>query len=380
MRRSAALAAAAASLLVGAASQAPLPPVPANTSSSSTGPLVAFGASRGCVAPGRRGARATTLLSARTGNGVSSGQLTSTEQVLLNHTLSCLGSGQACWGVTTHFWITGGAPADFAVIRMYVDDEPSASIVFSPPMAAGVGFDDQTAPWSAGLTGKGGVNGAWFLFQRVPFYKNLVVTYQSGAGQPDTTVWVLVKGVENLAIDVGGVAVPTAGGAARLVLQQINATVAPLQFVNVVDVPTGYDGVVLGFTLAVSSGNLNCLEGCFHLFTPPTAPWPGLLLSTGTEDMFDSSFYFYGGRYTFPSAGLTHLAVTGASANVSAYRYFTADPLPFSNGAALTWRNGDAVNPANGQKCLMQTGGVVVGSPTQSDVLTYAWVYVWPSA
>lgn len=52
------------------------------------------------------------------------------------------------------------------------------------------------------------------------------------------------------------------------------------------------------------------------------------------------------------------------------------DPLPFDNGFRFVWRNGDAVDRA-GQKCYMETGGTVVGNPTVSEVLAYAWVYTW---
>ena len=43
-------------------------------------------------------------------------------------------------------------------------------------------------------------------------------------------------------------------------------------------------------TLAVQSGDLNFLEGCFHAYTPYNQSYPGTLLSTGTEDYFDSAW------------------------------------------------------------------------------------------
>jgi len=38
-------------------------------------------------------------------------------------------------------------------------------------------------------------------------------------------------------------------------------------------------------------GNLNFLEGCFHSYSPYNKPFPGVVLSTGTEDYFDSAWY-----------------------------------------------------------------------------------------
>lgn len=53
------------------------------------------------------------------------------------------------------------------------------------------------------------------------------------------------------------------------------------------------------------------------------------------------------------------------------------DPLMFTNGFRLAWRNGDAVDPETYLKCYMETGGIVVGNPTVSDVISYSWVYTW---
>jgi len=41
--------------------------------------------------------------------------------------------------------------------------------------------------------------------------------------------------------------------------------------------------------LAVESANKNFLEACYHLFTPHDQAFPGTVLSTGTEDYFDSA-------------------------------------------------------------------------------------------
>lgn len=94
-------------------------------------------------------------------------------------------------------------------------------------------------------------------------------------------------------------------------------------------------------TLSVFSGNLNFLEGdadplhvvllshvtgCYHAYAPYNAPYPGIVLSTGTEDYFDSAWYFNGGEFHLENAGFTHIQQNGAnkmSPNVtfSAYRY-----------------------------------------------------------
>jgi hypothetical protein len=90
-----------------------------------------------------------------------------------------------------------------------------------------------------------------------------------------------------------------------------------------------------------------------------------------------SSYYFSGGEFRFPNSGFTHYATEGGNVTLSAYRVHEADPIVFSNGAKLTWRNGDATDPATGLKCLIETGGNTVGNPQPATVLAYAWVYVW---
>ncbi|CAF1423566.1 unnamed protein product [Adineta steineri] len=58
------------------------------------------------------------------------------------------------------------------------------------------------------------------------------------------------------------------------------------------------------------------------------------------------------------------------------YRMHDLDPVFFTNGFRFDWRNGDVVDD-RGFKCIVDKGGHVVGSPTQSNVTSYAWVYVW---
>lgn len=95
----------------------------------------------------------------------------------------------------------------------------------------------------------------------------------------------IVRGAEtNIPIIIGGVTVPLTG---RMNLQITNATYAPLDYVTLVDAPSG-NGLLFHHTLTFTAGNLNTLEGCYHAYTPYSAAYPGLLMSTGTEDYYDS--------------------------------------------------------------------------------------------
>ena len=54
----------------------------------------------------------------------------------------------------------------------------------------------------------------------------------------------------------------------------------------------------LMLTLLPNEYGVVCIvpQACYHLHTPHDAPFPGVVLSTGTEDYFDSAYYFDGGR------------------------------------------------------------------------------------
>ena len=106
-----------------------------------------------------------------------------------------------------------------------------------------------------------------------------------------------------------------------------------------------------------------------------TQSFPGLVLSSGTEDYFDSAYYFDGGPFHAPVSGVTHLDVRAAE--FSGYRFHEMDPIVFSDGVRVEWRNGDATDPATGLKCTLEAGGDVVGAPTASNISSYAWYYTW---
>jgi len=242
-------------------------------------------------------------------------------------------------------------------------------------MACGSGWDDQTAPWGNEVFGKGAADGGWFFNFRIPFQKSIRVTYQKltpGAAN----IYIIVRGfpfsAQQSVIDVGGIQIPAK---AKLNLIKFEKAVNPIDWVPIVDLPTG-TGLLLMHTIQVQSGNLNFLEGCYHAYTPYNQGFPGTVLSTGTEDYFDSAWYFNAGEFRLPVSGFTHYASSNGNIYWSAYRFHIMDPVRFDNGFKFVWRNGDTVDPA-GQKCYMETGGSVVGSPTVSLVTTYAWVYTW---
>lgn len=210
---------------------------------------------------------------------------------------------------------------------------------------------------------------------RIPFERSIRITGKLPAGTSGSKViWVIVRGTENLVTSFQGFQLPPT---ARLLLQKIeNQKYNPLSWVSIASVPSG-QGLLLSHTLAIASGNLNFLEGCYHAYTPYNQTFPGLIVSTGTEDYFDSAFYFNAGQFHFEVSGYTHFKqLSQTSLEWSAYRMHDLDPIFFNNGFRFEWRNGDVVDD-RGFKCIVDQGGHVVGSPTESTVSSYAWVYVW---
>jgi len=301
------------------------------------------------------------------GTGLSNGVDTAAEQIIFDWILP----DGVTNGVMTHFWATApNGVIEQTVVRYYVDEEKTPSIQFLPPLACGTIDTETRAPWGTKWFGKGAKDGSWFMNFRIPFQKTIRITAQNMKADAGG-FYIIVRGAPEITIDIGGVVIPSR---AKLLLQRYEQVAKPLEWVPVANVPTG-SGLFFMHTLAVTSNNLNFLEGCYHQYSPYNQQFPGTVLSTGTEDYFDSGWYFNAGGFTLPVAGMTHLSTTPNSATVSAYRFHETDPLPFDSGFLLHWRNGDTVD-ASGRKCYTQEGSVV-GSPGPSNVTSYGWVYVW---
>jgi len=304
------------------------------------------------------------------GTAVSSASLPHGELTLYQYNVK----GNAGAAIT-HWWFTGAPNVDNVIFRFYVDGESSASVAVSLDLAAGIGFDDEAAPWGTEMIGKGAATGGVYNNIKIPFAKSIKVTCEQPPSEPTGIFWFIVRGIEGVPITVGGIQLPPS---ARLHVLQFNQTFSPLALVNAVNVANTAGALVM-WTLSVGSGNLNFLEGCVRCFIDGG---PQMLLSSGTEDYFDSAFYFNAGTFRFPVSGLTHVDTTGKGGyptTLSAYRFHEADPIVWNKSFKFVWRNGDTIDPANGQKCI-DDGGNVVGNPTTSIVNSVAWVYLFPSS
>jgi Protein of unknown function (DUF2961) len=308
-------------------------------------------------------------------SGIAQGSLTSTEKIFYTYNVS-EGSTHAA---ITHIWISSigpnnTTPSDFCQVRVYVDGEAEASIDFQPLLAAGIGFGDASAPRGNRWIGKQADYGGVYFNIRIPFMKSVVVTYQSSPGYPDASFYMIVHGSENIPTTIGGITIPIG---AKLILQTTEVTMQPLDYVDAFALTQG-SGILLMTTLAFASGNLNTLEGCVRFYSPYTQTYSeSQLIATGTEDYFVSSYYFNAGPFYGDMSGLTHYSTPNGTVQLSAFRLHDQDPLGFSAGVRLVWRNGDVTDPATGLKCTLETGGNTVGSPTVANATLYGWAYVW---
>jgi len=264
-------------------------------------------------------------------------------------------------GCLTHMWF-GGSFKDYGLtrIRVYVDDEKQASIDMELMMGHGIGFQDEAAPWGVERIGKTGQPSGIYNTYRIPFGRNVRVTAERRNAEPENPIfWWIIRGVQNLPVELGGVRLPDN---ARLKLYRLeNRTHQPLEEF---DLYNGKGpGALYQVAIAAKSTNFAFLESCVraylgHSNTP-------MILSSGMEDYFLGTYYFNRGKYYTPVAGLTHL-VPGKE--FSAYRFHETDPVFFQDGMRLTIRVGEAIN------------GKVFGpppGPAETVYTTYVWVYEW---
>lgn len=313
---------------------------------------------------------------------VSEVYATQSEQVLLDYTISSANT-QA---YVSYMWMTGDACAGSVVVRVYVDGEQDASVVYQPAKASGVGIVNATAPegdvppWGTKWLGSLG-RYSYYHTLRIPFQASVYVTYTAAPGTDACFFFATAKGVEGLALDgiVPGFTLPPS---ARLQLQTAeNVLYQPLDYMVLADVQPQSSGLLFLSSLWWNSSSPNTIEGCMRAYTPAPGAgsnatgWPGLLLSSGFEDAYRSSWGFIAGPFTTDESGITYWTSPSNTA-VSVYRVFGSDPLFFTNGLQLLLRNGET-RDSYGRKCTLQSGGQPVGSPGTTLLSYYAWYYTW---
>ena len=205
-------------------------------------------------------------------------------------------------GFLDHMWFGGDFPNFTKLrVRIYIDREPKPSIDMELGFGVGVGFADPAAPWGTKFNGITGAPSGIFLNYRIPFSKNIRVTAELPVGVPRETVfWWIVRGVENLPLDISGIHLPRQ---ARLRLHKVeNLRVEPLQEFDLCKVDGA--GMVFMVAMAAKSTSLEFMEAQMRAYLADSKE--PQYLSSGLEDYFLGTYYFNRGLYHLPQAGLTH--------------------------------------------------------------------------
>jgi len=261
-------------------------------------------------------------------------------------------------GCLTHMWF-GGKWKNYGKlrIRIYVDNEKSASIDMELFMGHGIGFLDDTAPWGTHRIGKTGSPSGIYNNYRIPFGKKVIVTARLPEGvEGNPRFWYIIRGTENLPIEFGGVRLPEN---ARLNLYKLeNYKAHSLEEFDICESTS--NGMLYQVSVAAQSKNLSYLESIVRAYMSGSDQ--PVLLSSGLEDYFLGTYYFNRGLYHTEEAGLTHLNKEDGS--FSAYRFHEEDPVFFHNGLRLTLRCGEKTER---ETWMADT----------TTYTTYVWIYEW---
>jgi hypothetical protein len=252
--------------------------------------------------------------------------------------------------------------------------------------------------------GKNALISAWYNYYKLPFTRTVEVTASlaARAGMMPKTgtrvqLYCIVRGHEISAetpplVLPSGLPLPPG---VRMVLQKTDVVAKPNAFVPLANFSKGQQGLIfklgLGLTATPPWGTRaannalhttnNYVEGCWHLLRRWNETLPGQVLGTGLEDFFDSAYGFsivapgyvpatgpaspsrlYPGKgvnpveglpYQHPSSGILHFSSdyespsndsspgTGRGVErFSAYRFFDAEYVGFSDGGGFGWDNG----------------------------------------
>ena len=262
-------------------------------------------------------------------------------------------------GSLTHMWFGGDWPGYGRTrIRVYVDGEAKASIDMELMLGHGIGFEDEAAPWGVGRVGKTGHPSGIYNTYRIPFGESVRVTAQLPEDvNVNPEFWWIIRGTENLPVEVGGVRLPDSARLRLYTKEQFSAK--PLEEFDLCNVSSA--GALYQVTIAAKSENFGYLEACMRAYLDGSQK--PLFLSSGLEDYFLGTYYFNKGKYYTAVAGLTHLDPKTSS--FAAYRFHEQDPVFFQKGLRLTCRCGEELD------------GKVFHDPKQTTYTTYVWLYEW---
>ncbi len=193
--------------------------------------------------------------------------------------------------------------------------------------------DDPAIPWGSRRFGHVSNDGGLYNTFRVPFQKSI---YISMISKHDGRYWYNVRGMQNYPIIVGDIELPA--NAKLMLYKKENVTVQPFEYVILASSTSKY-GLLYQLTFNTESKNFFHQEACFRVINDNSRKIQ--YLSSGTEDLFLSSYYFNGGVFHTDQAGLSFKQDPG---RLCAYKFFEDDPVLFSDMFSLIWRCGELLD------------------------------------
>ena len=267
---------------------------------------------------------------------------------------------------------------------IYVDGEEEASLDYDLYSFHGIGMGGQQVadnpPWGTRRAGRTASGGGLYNTFRIPYS----VSFRVAAIAPYSGyIWYIIRGVENYPLVLGDLQLPNT---TRLRLyKKVNVSLQPYEFLILAD-PKASAGALFLVTLTAtnSQGAAQYLEACFRAVIDGEET---SFLSSGTEDMFLSAYYFDSGPFHLENSGVTVLSSDAST--MSAYKYFENDPVLFSKSLLLLWRAGETPDgpegcpsdfppPGEGRKQERRRQSYDIPTPSgTTTVTTYVLVYQW---
>ncbi|XP_065051830.1 uncharacterized protein LOC135681334 [Rhopilema esculentum] len=249
------------------------------------------------------------------------------------------------------------------------------------------GESDSEIPWGTRRIGHIANNGGIYNTFRIPFQKSIYITFIS---KQHGHYWYNIRGVRNYPVIIGDLELPRE--AKLKVHKKEDVKVAPFDYISLAS-STGKSGLLYLVELTTESSNFYHQEGCFRVITDENNKTQ--YLSSGTEDLFLSAYYYNGGTFHNDHAGLSYKKIPG---RVSAYKFFEDDPVIFNKRFELIWRCGELADnecfKIHQKSCTRKYGrkacvndvdyeGMAKFNETNRKhirptiVNSYAWVYEW---
>ena len=233
-------------------------------------------------------------------------------------------------GVITMFWTTMGSSDKYflrhIVLRMYWDGETAPSVEVPIGDFFGTGF--QYKHWVSPYIGMS--SGGYYSYFPMPFSRSARVEVTNETGQPIPSFY--------YHIDYHALAAP------------LDSTVAYFHATWHRDIRTDPskpytlleaegEGQLVGIAMNMQSydGGLTFLEGDEMMYVDGERE--ASVRGTGTEDYFNSGWYFNQGEYNAPYHGL--ILKDGTLGRIAAYRFHILDCIPFTKSIRAVIEHGD---------------------------------------